>query len=136
MHRWTKVRCIVSNSAIDFKSDTAVDTIVSTAVSLFYRRKRCGRRVFSVIALHFLHRFYIEYQNRKERPVAALFCLRIYLYREKGISSSVMRPAGSIAPSERVKAKVFLAVAGVISHAALWPTISAAYVPVVLPGCR
>ena len=82
-------------------------------------RQRC---IFCIV-------FTLSIRYRKKWPVAALFCLRIYLYREKGISSSVMRPAGSIAPSERVKAKVFLAVAGVISHAALWPTISAAYVP-------
>lgn len=36
------------------KSDTAVDTIVSTAVSLFYRRKHCDCKVLSAIALHFV----------------------------------------------------------------------------------
>ena len=36
------------------KTDTANDTIVSLAVSLFYRRKRCDSKAFCVIALHFV----------------------------------------------------------------------------------
>ena len=40
-----------SNPVLSAKSDTAVDTIVSTAVSLFYLRKHCDCKVFSVIEL-------------------------------------------------------------------------------------
>ena len=37
--------------------------------------------------------------NRKERPIAVLFCFTLYLYWEKGIISRVKRPVGSIEPS-------------------------------------
>ena len=37
--------------------------------------------------------------NRKERPIAVLFCFTLYLYWEKGIISRVNRPVGSIEPS-------------------------------------
>ena len=53
--RSVRIREVVGSNPIrSTKTDTAVDTIVSTAVSLFYRRKRCDCKVLSAIALHFV----------------------------------------------------------------------------------